>query len=85
MRFETRSEDTVENARDATPMLERERARRVLVLTTMVVHANGGVDNHAQRALGDFREARRERDGRYRLGAVACPFVDGGPAWSEFE
>lgn len=85
VRFEPRSSDTVQNAVFSTPLLEQRRFARVLVLTTPVLHADGTVDNHALRALEDFRRARAQAQGRYRLAALGCPFVGGGPRWSLFE
>lgn len=81
VRFENGSRTTAENVRFSTPLLRRMGARRVLVLSTPVVGRR--LDNHPERALYSFRYARGEGD--YALAAVGCPFVNGGPAWSEFE
>ncbi len=86
MRFEARSESTIDNATLSTPILASENVSRALLVSTPVVAASGAVtDNHPARALEDFRAARREGRHHYRLGAAGCPFEGGGPSWVEFE
>ena len=82
LRFENGSRTTIENVRFSTPMLRRMGSRRVLVLSTPVLGRR--LDNHPSRALYGFRWARGS-ESDYALAAVGCPFVNGGPAWSEFE
>lgn len=85
MEFDPASTDTVQNALFSTPLIEQRPYRRVLIVTTPVRHASGSIDNHPERALLDFRAARARSGGRYLLGAIGCPYVDGGPSWASFE
>lgn len=85
MQFDPASTDTVQNADFSTPLLERSAARRALIVTSPVRHDDGSVDNHPERALADFRAARARTHGRFSLGAIGCPYVDGGPSWASFE
>lgn len=85
MQFDPASSDTVQNADFSTPLLERSAARRALIVTSPVRHEDGSIDNHPERALGDFRAARARTRGRFLLGAIGCPYVDGGPSWASFE
>jgi len=83
--FEPRSTSTLENANFSTPILGARRCGRALILSTPVVHADHSIDNHPARALEDFRRDRKRGVHATRLGAVGCPFDQGGPPWSEFE
>lgn len=85
MQFDPASTDTVQNADFSTPLLERSAAQRALIVTSPVRHEDGSIDNHPERALGDFRAARARTHGRFLLGAIGCPYVDGGPSWASFE
>lgn len=83
--FEPRASSTPENAVRTWPILQALQAQRVLVLTTPVVHRDSGLDNHPKRALAEFRSVRRNHQGNYQLGAVGCPYVNGGPTYVMIE
>ncbi len=85
MIFEPRSMSTVQNASYATALIGQRGLRRAVIISTPVVHRRGGLDNHPERALEDFRADRARGAHAARLAAVGCPFDQGGPAWSAFE
>ena len=85
MLFEPRSTSTIENANYSTSILSARHIARALILSTPVVHSDHSVDNHPARALEDFRRDRKHGVHSTRLAAAGCPFIEGGPPWSEFE
>lgn len=76
LQFETRSMSTDQNAQFTAPMLARDHRARVLVVTSPVLKRhNRGVDDHAERAINDFRQHRGA--GTWELGTIGCPTYSG--------
>ena len=82
--LEPRSANTVQNVARTTPLLTAGDFARVVVVSTPTYRFGGRIENHAHRAWELFRR-RRPADAHFRLGAIACPFGNGGPTWSAFE
>lgn len=76
LQFEARSMSTDQNAQFTAPMLARDHRARVLVVTSPVLKRHGrGVDDHAERAINDFRQHRGA--GTWELGTIGCPTYGG--------
>ena len=85
MLFEPRATSTVENAAYSSGIIGARCFGRVLIVSSPVARAGVEVDNHAERALADFRAMRARGICHAHLAAIGCPMEREGQSWSAFE